>query len=163
MTTYITVDPGKKGGLVVLRDGDIIDCRKMINDYMALHAFIKEIAIIANRNPLYAIVEQVHSMPKQGVVSAFTFGQGYGALLMAFASLDIPVYFVTPQRWMKDLGLKRSKETSKLTWKKALQEYAKAVWPETDPTLETADALLIALWVLQKEKKGESPWLHQSS
>ena len=141
----------------------IVDCRKMINDYQALYAFFREMQIrYSPHGTLYGIIEQVHSMPKQGVVSAFTFGQGYGALLMAMVATGFIVYQITPQQWMKDLKLKRPKEMSKLEWKKKLKDIAKQEFRNQDPTLETADALLIANWVLQKELKGERPWLQSS-
>lgn len=170
MSTYVTIDPGKKGGLVVVQTGQgefrkngmIVDCRKMINDYAALHAFFKEVYMRYNRppfGPVFGIIEEVHSMPKQGVVSAFTFGQGYGALLMGMVATDIPVYQVTPQRWMKDLGLRRPKKMEKTEWKKMLCHIAKQRFRDQDPTLETADALLIAAWVIEKEQLGEKPWL----
>lgn len=48
-----------------------------------------------------AVIEKVHSMPKQGVSSTFKFGKGYGSILGILAGLQIPVELVTPQAWKK--------------------------------------------------------------
>jgi crossover junction endodeoxyribonuclease RuvC len=77
-------------------------------------------------------------MPKQGVTSAFTFGKGYGALLMALTAAGIPFETVTPQRWQKALGC-LSKGDKNVTKRKAQQ-----LWPHITWTHNTADAALIA-------------------
>ena len=52
---------------------------------------------------LYAIIEKVHSMPKQGVASSFNFGMGYGMLRGALTALCIPHELITPQQWKKTI------------------------------------------------------------
>jgi len=47
------------------------------------------------------VVESVHSMPKQGIVGAFTFGEGFGALKAVFRILQVPMITVLPTRWKK--------------------------------------------------------------
>ena len=51
-----------------------------------------------------AMIEQVHSMPKQGVASSFKFGRHYGFLLGVLTALGIPYQTVTPQKWQKAMG-----------------------------------------------------------
>lgn len=46
-------------------------------------------------------IELVHSMPRQGVVSTFTFGRGYGSLLSILEIMDIPFEEIPSQRWKK--------------------------------------------------------------
>jgi len=41
----------------------------------------------------------VHSMPKQGVASSFSFGRGLGLWEGLLTGLDLPYQKVTPQRW----------------------------------------------------------------
>jgi crossover junction endodeoxyribonuclease RuvC len=92
-----------------------------------------------------AVIEKVHSMPKQGVASTFKFGVGYGGLRMALIGRGIPFREVTPQQWMKALEIPpRRKSDTKTTWKKRLLSIAQQWFPEVMVTLKTADALLLA-------------------
>jgi hypothetical protein len=75
-----------------------------------------------------------------GVVSAFTFGRGYGGLLMALTALEIPFVDVSPQKWQGAIGCmtKGDKNVSKAK--------AQAMFPTIKITHAIADALLIAEW-----------------
>jgi Holliday junction resolvasome RuvABC endonuclease subunit len=42
-------------------------------------------------------------MPNQNVVSIFSFGQTAGGLHAVFDILEVPLYYVTPQRWKKEV------------------------------------------------------------
>jgi crossover junction endodeoxyribonuclease RuvC len=52
-----------------------------------------------------AVVEQVHSMPGQGVSSVFTFGESAGVIRGILAALKIQTIYVTPQKWKKAANL----------------------------------------------------------
>jgi crossover junction endodeoxyribonuclease RuvC len=90
----------------------------------------------------HVFIESVHSMPKQGVASTFTFGKGYGIWIGIVAAYGFPVTFVTPQAWKKFLmqGI-HDKDAARL---RAMQLY-----PSMMPVLKRkkdigrADALLI--------------------
>lgn len=60
-----------------------------------------------------AFLEQVWSRPKEGVSSAFRFGQNYGSLQTALAAFQIPVHDVTPPVWKKHFGLSKEKDSSR--------------------------------------------------
>lgn len=64
-------------------------------------------------NVSYAVLEDVHSMPGQGVVSMFNFGQSVGLIKGILASHNVPVYLVKPAVWKGSLGLGRDKEDSR--------------------------------------------------
>jgi hypothetical protein len=49
------------------------------------------------------IIEKVHSMPRDGVVSAFTFGGVFESLRLYFAGEKC--VYVSPQVWKKSIGL----------------------------------------------------------
>lgn len=51
-------------------------------------------------------------MPKQGVTSTFTFGEGYGFLRGVMEALGISYQTVKPQRWKKEFGLNSDKQES---------------------------------------------------
>jgi crossover junction endodeoxyribonuclease RuvC len=55
--------------------------------------------------PLFVFVEQVSSMPKQGVSAVFTFGTSYGIVRGCLGALEIPFVLVTPQKWKRKAGL----------------------------------------------------------
>lgn len=63
---------------------------------------------------LLAIIEEVGSMPKQGVVSTFNFGFAAGAVQAAIAANMIPMRLVRPAVWKRALGLtKTDKDASR--------------------------------------------------
>ena len=73
-----------------------------------------------------------------GCVSAFTFGRGYGALLMALTAARIPFDVVQPAKWQQGLGC-RSGGDKHVTKRRAQQ-----LFPSVTVTHALADALLIA-------------------
>jgi len=52
-----------------------------------------------------AYVEQVHSMPGQGVSATFNFGTGYGVIQGVLGALQIPMVLVSPAAWKRRAGL----------------------------------------------------------
>lgn len=63
--------------------------------------------------PTVAVIENVHAMPKQGVVSMFRFGRAFGAVLGVVAALGIPAHLVAPGRWKRHFRLASDKEDSR--------------------------------------------------
>lgn len=63
--------------------------------------------IIGNHadSTILAVVEKVHAMPKQGVVSMFNFGHTAGSIYGVLAAFKIPVLFTTPQSWKQAYDL----------------------------------------------------------
>jgi len=97
---YFGIDPGQSGGLAVLdASGAVVDASKMPETERDLSAYV---AKFAPRIRTVAI-EQVHSMPGQGVSSSFKFGMSYGGLRMALIAHDVRFEAVTPQTWQKAL------------------------------------------------------------
>jgi crossover junction endodeoxyribonuclease RuvC len=69
--------------------------------------------MIRKYGPTIAIVESVGSRPGQGVVSTFKFGTAYGVVQGVIGALQIPVEFVSPQRWKKHFHLNGDKEQAR--------------------------------------------------
>lgn len=92
------IDPGKLGGLALINESKVIECHKMPETPYQLIALIKEMT--KDKEVIFA-VEQVHSMPKQGVVSTFTFGFNYGVLLGIIMMLSSRLEHIKPQEWKK--------------------------------------------------------------
>lgn len=62
----------------------------------------------------YINVELVHSMPKQGVVSTFSFGKGFGVVLGVIEALGLLYKTVEPREWKKACGIKSKEESVQL-------------------------------------------------
>lgn len=139
-TVCLGVDPGANGAIALIRGRKILDVFRL-KDKTGLE--IKN--WLRHQRTLYSdirgAIEQVSSSPQMGVVSAFTFGKGYGHLIGMLDAFEIPYEFVRPQKWQKALGClsKGDKNVTKAA--------AHRTWPNYKATHADADALLIALWL----------------
>lgn len=134
MTTFVGIDPGKAGGIAFIFGNGGHTAMKMPETPQELAQLIRE----HRTEETWAYVERVSSSPQQGVVSAFTFGRGYGAILGVLAALEIPYDLVTPGVWQKAMGCltRGNKNVSK--------SRAAAMFPSFKVTHWSADALLLA-------------------
>lgn len=55
---------------------------------------------------LIVTVEIAQAMPGQGVTSMFSIGVGFGIWRGICAALRVPIQYVTPVKWKRDMGLK---------------------------------------------------------
>lgn len=62
-----------------------------------------------------AYIENVHSMPKQGVVSTFSFGRNFGQWEGLLSGLYIPITYVEPRAWKRHYSLGPDKKESVAT------------------------------------------------
>jgi crossover junction endodeoxyribonuclease RuvC len=67
-------------------------------------------ALFRDRPPAEAYLERAGSRPKQGVASAFAFGNGYGAVRGILIALDIPLTRVDPGVWKRALAVPAAKD-----------------------------------------------------
>lgn len=149
MKGYLGCDPGKEGGLALIIPGSCPFALRMPETERDLWDSIRDISKLCDGNVIAAI-EQVHSMPRQGVASTFTFGRGYGGLRMAILAAGIPFVDVTPQKWQKAIGCLTGGD-KKVSLAKAQQLFPTAEWKGTQKyKLAIADALLIAEWLRQQ-------------
>ena len=140
----IGVDPGANGAIAWIDERGKSCVEKMPDTLQDLWELIRDItnfprsAIDGRRYKAY--IEQVSSSPQMGVVSAFSFGRGYGNLEMALTAAGIPFERVRPQVWQKAMGCmtKGDKNISKAK--------AQELFPDKKIIHATADALLIALY-----------------
>lgn len=155
---YVGVDPGQSGGLVIIHDGSYgISSTPMTHaEAMPMPATERDIwDWFEGLDPqqTVAVIEKVHSMPKQGVASTFKFGMGYGGLRMALIAAGIPFEDVTPRVWQKALSILSRKVTeTKTQFKNRLKAKAQQLFPSIKVTLKTADALLIAEYCKRKHE-----------
>jgi hypothetical protein len=134
MKTTIGIDPGTNGGIAWITDGK--PCvEKMPDTLQDLWELLRD---IASEGDCHAYLEQVSSSPQMGVVSAFTFGRGYGNLEMALTAAGIPFTRVRPQVWQKELGCLTKGD------KNITRKLASELFPTIKCTHAVSDALLIA-------------------
>ena len=146
--TVIGIDPGLKGGIVVMVDGRIAKTVKMPvvkGDGGSWVDFGEVASILKYERPDLVAIEKVHSMPGQGVASVFTFGLGFGGLIGVCAGLGAPYELVRPQAWQKVVFAGMDKKLGK--GRSIL--YVKQKYPECEPAHKhdgIADAACIAEW-----------------
>lgn len=102
------IDPGLKGGFTAICDGVVTDCF-MMDKYRILETLRQ---LKDWDTPMKVCLEKVHAMPRQGTVSMFTFGEGYGWLKGVLDTLSIPYQEVSPVKWKKEFELNSDKTTS---------------------------------------------------
>ncbi len=137
----IGIDPGANGAIAWIDERGKSCVEKMPDTLLDLWGLVESIAEIQSNwgaTPCKAYIEQVSSSPQMGVVSAFSFGRGYGNLEMALTAAGIPFERVRPQVWQKALNCltKGSKNVTK--------QRAQELFPNIKCTHAVSDALLIA-------------------
>ena len=132
------IDPGKDGALARIEDGKL----RSVYSFKDRTTFSLAALMGGARDARYTFVEDVHSSPQQGVVSAFTFGKGYGVILGALYVQGVNVKLIRPVEWQGALGCLSEGN------KKSLFEFAKSLYPTEYAVgmfkAAQADAVLIA-------------------
>jgi hypothetical protein len=146
MTFIIGIDPGKSGAMAVIGPNGI----PTVFRFNTLTNRELWLALSEYGGQASCWLEQVHSMPHQGVRSSFTFGQEYGMVQGLLTAAEIPFSFVTPMTWQREMGVKTKAAAgrTKTEHKRALLEMAQRLYPTLKLTLDCADAVLIAHWAL---------------
>jgi hypothetical protein len=140
----IGIDVGANGAIAWIDERGKVCVEKMPDTLQDLWGLMCDITnfprSVLDGRKYKAYIEQVSSSPQMGVVSAFSFGRGYGNLEMALTAAGIPFERVRPQVWQKAMGCmtKGNKNISK--------RKAQELFPDKKVTHATADALLIALY-----------------
>ena len=109
---YIGIDPGETGGFaVIMVDGGQTD---IAVGAMEEGCFVRTMQAVADDKLMdkFAIVEQVNSMPKQGVASTFKLGKNAGHIEGVLEALRIPYQPVVPRKWKAEFGLNSDKAKS---------------------------------------------------
>lgn len=115
MTKVLGIDPGVAGSLALI-DTDkwtlsVIDMplelstgnKKAVSARGVIDA-------VRQVSPDHAILELVHASPQQGVVSVWSFAEGYGVVKSAILSHDISLWPVSPRDWKGAMKCPRDKK-----------------------------------------------------
>lgn len=141
---FIGIDPGVSGGIAAIDELSIvIAAEKMPPTEADVLDLLRRWPV--DSTPTRAVLERVSSSPQMGVVSAFTFGKGYGALRMALQAEEIPFDEVVPAKWQAFM-MCRSGGDKNITKRRAQQ-----LFPNTKITHAIADALLLAEYARRTE------------
>jgi len=146
----VGLDPGLKGAVAFVKGEKarvhIMPTLKMTKSKNAIdEQKVRE--ILEKWKVGHVFIEKSQAMPKQGGVSMFNYGTGYGLLRGICVGLRLPYTLVHPRTWKKVIckDMPKSKEASIIA--------AKRLWPEINllPTTRSrkesdgmADALCIA-------------------
>lgn len=158
MTRYIGVDPGKSGAVAVLDAwGEIVFMHDMpVVGNQVSGTLLADLIDDASPNgagsliaDVVAVVEQVHSMPHQGVVSSFDFGKSYGIVLGVLAGARVQIENVSPNRWKNAMHLSADKEMAR---RRAIERWPKnADLFKRKKDADRAEAALMALWWIEQK------------
>ena len=117
--SILAIDPGQTGGFVIAdfyQEGPRIRTALAmpliaVNQKKALdiRAVLEWLPVLSSVD--VAIMELVHSMPKQGVASSFQFGRMFGSAETVIYLFDRQAY-VVPRTWKKALNLSSDKGAS---------------------------------------------------
>ena len=141
----VAVDPGVVGAIAFF-DSDVpnrVDAFDLpsvagVIDGRNLRTLIEGFA------PAQAAIEDVHSMPAQGVASTFKFGRAFGTAIGILEGLGLPVVYASPSRWKRYYGLNRDGEASR---RRALDLFpASAALFARKKDHHRAEAALLARW-----------------
>lgn len=144
------VDPGKSGAVARVGRGRF-EARR---DFKELRDIATAIADLAPGCDV-AVIENVHAMPGQGVVSMFTFGKAtgtaFGALFLALEK-TVPLLEASPLRWQnffrQEMGVDKSVPFHSPTILAKLCPSFSQPYLKRKLDHNTADAFLLAIWHL---------------
>ncbi len=163
----VGLDPGLSGAIAMLHNGKAIDAWAMpVEDKQKKGKQVEPQTLVSIANTVadYAssklklefdsvviAVEQVSAMPKQGISSAFNFGDSYGCArsfsgVVAFmlAPMAVHIINVTPATWKKAAGLSNRKAWSLTLARRTFSNMRPRLARKKDEGV--AEALLLALY-----------------
>jgi hypothetical protein len=158
----IAVDPGSSSGAIAIKyvpDGfsGYVETANMPDSPLGILKYFMDASTKLNDKPEVVVVcEDVgSSMPGNAARAAATFARHRGHLEMIFISLGLPVVWVRPAKWMKELlGEKYPKGIeNKLLRKTYIYETMLKTYPSLKVTKRRADALAILTWYLTAQRK----------
>lgn len=96
---YLGIDPGQNGAIVILdKDETMINFFEKPSGAL-LYRLINEV------KPRSVFIEKAQTMPKQGIVSAFNYGAGFGELIAAVNICEVRYHLIAPRRWTRQMLL----------------------------------------------------------
>jgi len=145
----IGIDPGVNGGIAyympINREVYAISMPDKIEDFDKCfsHVLSNSIVYIEDVPPFVGV--------NRPAARIFKLAKNYGIILGVLTALEIEYKLVRPMVWMKAIGAGKRKDfENDNKWKNHLKKLATDYFPNSRPTLKTADALLILEYGLQQ-------------
>jgi hypothetical protein len=115
---YIGIDPGLHGAIATISDKQILlQVIPTISDKKNKRTLEhKSLTILIGKfigHECYAVLEEQHAMPKQGVVSTLTIGYVFGALKQCLVDSGTAHEVVRASTWQKEFGISSRKGNTK--------------------------------------------------
>ena len=150
---YIGIDVGLAGAVAILPDLIVTDTPVAVvtkgktTRRVYLEAAMADLLRPHATGPCHAILEAVHSMPKQGSKSVFSFGEGFGIWKGILAGLGIPYTLVDPSQWKRAMiqGVGRDKDASRIRAQQLFPGTARILIRKQDHG--RAESLLLAAYL----------------
>ena len=141
MKSVLGIDTGKNGGVALVnRNGKVTAFRcPSDNDPVKMAKIIKELT--RRYKKIEVIIENVWAFPTDSAMTSFKFGTNFGIWLGILGTMGISYRKVTPQTWQ---GKYQPLSKEKKERKNELKTIAKSFYEKA--TLNTSDAILIAIW-----------------
>jgi crossover junction endodeoxyribonuclease RuvC len=147
----IGIDCGLNGAIALVVDGDLVAIRDMPTVTLERNGKNKRqvsvpelVDIIKEFDPTEAYAEKVFAMAGQGVTSVFSLGRSLGVVEGALTALRIKTTLMTPQTWIKAMGVIGGKDGSRARAMELFPYQAQQFKRVKDDG--RSDASLIALW-----------------
>jgi len=150
---FLGIDPGLGGAFAIVDISGgvlyaspfslLVENNKKVLDCKELYLQITKFTSCINT----CTIEQVHAMPKQGVVSTFSFGRGFGSLICLLDVLYISYQQVSAQRWKRNLfGFTTPDKQKSIEYAKTFEGGSKYLIPKGKRTEHdgVADAICLA-------------------
>ena len=155
------IDPGQKGALAFLNEVGLIwelEDMPLLGKEINAHMLTR---LIEGYGPIkMAVVEQAHSMPKQGIAGAFNYGVGYGKVLGVLAALEVPTTFYSSTEWKRHWRLSNDKDLSRRRATERWPQYASSFQRAKDDGRAEA-CFIAAKWVADNPVRRPSKRLSQ--
>lgn len=132
---FLGCDPGSSGCISAIdRNGEHATDIRMDGTLLDVADDIEGL----QRRVIFAVIERVQAMPKQGVSSCFKFGDAFGLMRGMITMAGIRHEYFRPQAWQK--AMKCMTKGDKNVSKRAAQQ----LFPAVKVTHRNADSLLMA-------------------
>lgn len=144
---FVGVDPGKNGAVAAVdAKGSVLGISRFVHAETEGRIALVILDFVAELDAdeiKAATIERVGAMPRQGVVSMFTFGRVYGEAWAGLLASQCRTFAVTPSTWQRDLYL--PKRDCVTNHKRALKQEAETRFGRK-LLLAEADAVWLAEW-----------------
>ena len=147
----IGIDCGLNGAIALVGDGELVRVEDMPTVTLTRNGKNKRqvsvpelVDIIKDFDPTEAYVEKVFAMSGQGVTSVFSLARSLGVVEGSLTALRIKTTMMTPQTWIKAMGVVGGKDGSRARAMELFPEHLALFKRVKDDG--RSDASLIALW-----------------